>query len=413
MKRAITFLLVCIYFVSGAQDTVNNIRIKPTWVEPERVFEQPKQEEKVEEVPTISMDDVMSIEADKKFIENLPTSYDNVPPADLRKLVQEIEGQIKKLVQEKEELLNRQADSTLIVAKDASIKSLSKEKEIINLSIETDELETETNVLNLEKQTLRKYLITAGVVLLVLALAVFILLQRKTISSQDAEIEAQLKDINKKNTYLEHAAHIIRHDMHSGINTYMPRGLSSLEKRLTPEETKTLKIDSSLKMIKEGLMHTQRVYKRVYEFTNLVKQHVVLNKAQIDLKDLLNNHIANSSYSSQVEIGDLTTVEVNETLFCNAIDNLVKNGLKYNDSQDKKIRIYMDGDHLIVQDNGRGLTQEQFEKICFSYASKKENTDEEASGLGLNICQAILSEHGFELSCEKIDIGTKMKIKLT
>ena len=36
----------------------------------------------------------------------------------------------------------------------------------------------------------------------------------------------------------------------------------------------------------------------------------------------------------------------------------------------------------------------------------------EESGLGLNICVAILKEHGFELICEKIETGTKMKIKL-
>jgi hypothetical protein len=40
-------------------------------------------------------------------------------------------------------------------------------------------------------------------------------------------------ELEKKNTYLEHAAKILRHDMHSGINTYIPRGISSLEKRIT------------------------------------------------------------------------------------------------------------------------------------------------------------------------------------
>ena len=66
-------------------------------------------------------------------------------------------------------------------------------------------------------------------------------------------------EIEKKNTYLEHAAKILRHDMHSGINTYMPRGLSSLERRLTEEQAKELKIDAPLRMIKEGLRHTQKV----------------------------------------------------------------------------------------------------------------------------------------------------------
>ena len=42
-------------------------------------------------------------------------------------------------------------------------------------------------------------------------------------------------EVNKKNGYLEYAAKILRHDMHSGINTYIPRGLNSLFRRLTPE----------------------------------------------------------------------------------------------------------------------------------------------------------------------------------
>ena len=66
--------------------------------------------------------------------------------------------------------------------------------------------------------------------------------------------------------------------------------------------------------------------------------------------------------------------------------------LKYNDSENKQVRIYMEDGTMIIQDNGRGLTQKQFEKVLFSYAStEKESTDEETSGLGLNICQAIFA----------------------
>ena len=41
---------------------------------------------------------------------------------------------------------------------------------------------------------------------------------------------------------------------------------------LTDEKIKELKIDAPLRMIEEGLQHTQKVYKGVKEFTNLVKQ---------------------------------------------------------------------------------------------------------------------------------------------
>jgi signal transduction histidine kinase len=113
-----------------------------------------------------------------------------------------------------------------------------------------------------------------------------------------------------------------------------------------------------------------------------------------------------------VVIKDLPTVDVNEALFCTAIDNLIRNGLKYNDSDTKMVTIYVeDNDTLVIQDNGRGLTQQDFEHLSKPY-TRKEGQKESGSGLGLNICVAILQEHGFHISCEKNDVGTKMKIKI-
>ena len=222
----------------------------------------------------------------------------------------------------------------------------------------------------------------------------------------------QKKEIEKKNSYLEHAAKILRHDMHSGINTYMPRGLSSLERRLTPENIASLKIEAPIKMIKEGLRHTQKVYKGVYEFTNLVKKDVVLNKSEYNIKNILYDYLSSTAYISQVILEDnLPTIEVNEALFCTAIDNLIRNGLKYNDSDTKFVKIYADENNIYIQDNGRGITQEDFEHLSKPY-TRKEDQKESGSGLGLNICVAIIEEHKFKITCEKNKTGTKMKIKL-
>ena len=70
-----------------------------------------------------------------------------------------------------------------------------------------------------------------------------------------------------------------------------------------------------------------------------------------------------------------------------------------------------DNSYLCVQDNGRGLTQSEFDKLSQPY-SRKENQSESGSGLGLNICVSILKEHGFKSICEKNNIGTKIKIKI-
>jgi PAS domain S-box-containing protein len=221
----------------------------------------------------------------------------------------------------------------------------------------------------------------------------------------------QQREIEKKNTYLEHAAKIIRHDMHSGINTYIPRGVSSLERRLTPEIVADLKLEAPLRMLKEGLKHSQKVYKGVFEFTNLVKKDAVLTRNECNIKDILKDYLSSTAYLSQVILDDnLPTLSVNEALFCTALDNLIRNGLKYNDSETKFVKIYADHENIYIEDNGRGMSQEDFENLSKPY-TRKEGQKESGTGLGLNICIAILQEHRFEITCSKLKQGgTQLKI---
>lgn len=408
MKKII--FLIPIFFVSTllSQDTLSVNKINAKWVEPEVVFDNKKEE--IKEEPILE-----SIKKDLVFLESLPKTYDNVPKDDLKNLLKEIDGKLSKLVSERDSLLRSKIiDTELVETKEKTITTLNKEKNTINLTLESDELKdlngnliVDKNNLTVEKETYKKYLYWSLGILTLLGLGIIVLLQRKTIKIQDDEIEKQLEDIGKKNTYLEHAARIIRHDMHSGINTYIPRGINSLEKRITPDELKNLKIELPIKMIKDGLAHTQKVYKSVYEFTNLVKQNVVLEKKVVNIKDVLLDYLSNTSYLSQVNISELVELEINEILFSTAIDNLIKNGLKYNNNEDKFVNIYIEEDNLIIQDNGVGLTQKQFEKII-----KPKKIERKEEGLGLIISNVILKEHGFEMTCDKNNIGTKIIIKI-
>ena len=232
-------------------------------------------------------------------------------------------------------------------------------------------------------------------------------------------------DLSKKNIYLEHAAKIIRHDMHSGINTYIPRGLNSLQRRLDDEQKKKLR--APLQLLGDGVKHAQKVYSGVYEFTNLVKENAQMSKTPNNIKQILDEYLSLTAYKNQVLLDDNLPVslEVNEPLFCTAIDNLIRNGLKYNDSPTKWVKIYFEGNYnkgsfIIIEDNGRGMTQSEFDELSKPYV-RKEGQKEKGTGLGLNICKAILKEHGFELSIEEIEddpdtveieSGTKMRIKI-
>lgn len=224
-------------------------------------------------------------------------------------------------------------------------------------------------------------------------------------------------ELIENNVYLEHAAKILRHDMHSGINTYIPRGVKSLERRLeklSERDRKSLKLDTPLKLIKEGLAHSQKVYRGVTEFTNLVRKDVEIEKNPFDLQKILKEYLSKTSYSDQVRVEELPTIDVNDALFCTAIDNLIRNGLKYNDSPTKLVTVTMKDDHLLaVIDNGRGIKQKDFDELSEPY-QRKPNQKEKGTGLGLNICVAILKEHNFTVSIDDdYENGTCILIRIS
>ena len=222
------------------------------------------------------------------------------------------------------------------------------------------------------------------------------------------------QELFQKNMFLEYASKIIRHDMHSGINTYLPRGLRSLKSQLNDDLIKKYKLEKGLKLLENGLKHTQQVYQGVYAFTNLVREQSVLEKETIDLKIVLTEYLSLTAYHKQVRVDDLPVIKANQSLVCTAIDNIIRNGLKYNDQKpnEKSVHIFMlNEEELGIQDNGRGMTQKEFQQLSQPY-QRKEDQRENGTGLGLHICLAIFKEHGFTVQAEKNKIGTLIKVKL-
>lgn len=217
------------------------------------------------------------------------------------------------------------------------------------------------------------------------------------------------EELYQKKVFLEYSNKIIRHDMHSGINTYLPRGLSMLKRRITPEIISEFKLGGAIAMLERGLAHTQMVYQGVYAFTNLVKEDSRLDTELCNLGEAMDHYLKHTAYHASVEVGKLKPSVVNVSLFCTAIDNFIRNGLKYNNSKDKKVKLYMQEDLLVVEDNGVGMTQEEFEDLSLPFRRKHSIADG-GSGLGLNIALAILNEHGCEVKVLASETGTKIAL---
>lgn len=212
----------------------------------------------------------------------------------------------------------------------------------------------------------------------------------------------------QRKIYLDHTAKVIRHDMHSGINTYLPRGLKGLLKKLPENVIEEYDLKPEIHLLEEGLEYTQKVYKGVHAFTTLVRNRNI-EKEEADVEALLIQHIRLSAYSNNVKISKLPKMKVHKVLFITALDNLIKGGIVNNSSEVKSVEIYMESENVLcVKDNGTGLSKKDFIKYCKPYFEENEDYQ----GLELNIAVAIIEEHGFKIEPEKLKVGTIFRINI-
>ena len=108
------------------------------------------------------------------------------------------------------------------------------------------------------------------------------------------------EELYQKKVFLEYSNKIIRHDMHSGINTYLPRGLAMLKKRLDAKTIEEFRLKSALEFLERGLAHTQMVYQGVYAFTSLVKENPRLETSSINIKKALDKYLVHTAYKNSI-----------------------------------------------------------------------------------------------------------------
>ncbi len=217
--------------------------------------------------------------------------------------------------------------------------------------------------------------------------------------------------LQQKKLFLEHTAKIIRHDMHSGINQYIPRGIKNLIKKLPKSIIQQHELDLPLKMLTEGIDYTQKIYKGVYAFTNLMQDNKITETVEVDITEEIINYISYTAYRMKVQIEELGVAKVQPTLFCIAIDNLIKGGLQFNTSETKWVKIYRRKDILCIEDNGIGMSKEEFLRYCKPW-SKLSTAHNDIQGLDLNIAVVILEDHGFRLEPTLTEHGTRIEIDL-
>jgi len=219
------------------------------------------------------------------------------------------------------------------------------------------------------------------------------------------------EELYKKDIFIQYAAKILRHDMHSGINTYIPRGIAHLRKKISPEQIKKQRLAIAFTLLEDGITHVQRVYKSVNAFTNLTNPQARVLEGTVELGKELSEYLVFAKYKDKVKIEELTTVTGNPYLLCTAFGIFIENGFKFNDNEPEKrfVRVYLFSENEIaIEDNGCGMTQEDLVKFTQPLQTSEKMHN---SLLNFNIAIIIIREHKFSIRAEKLENGTRILIR--
>lgn len=129
---------------------------------------------------------------------------------------------------------------------------------------------------------------------------------------------------------------------------------------------------------------------------------VDLTKVMAIVQDNLSERI--QERHALVVVHDLPTIHGDETQMIQLLQNLVGNGLKFNEGPDPRVEVFASENEtvwtLCVRDNGIGMRPGEAETIFAPFKRLHNQQRFEGTGIGLAICRRIVTRHGGTIGVE-------------
>ena len=224
-----------------------------------------------------------------------------------------------------------------------------------------------------------------------------------TIIQDVTERKKAEEEIKRINTELEGYAHTVSHDLKgplSGIMLCMEMLADSLEGVDTGDAWETSEI---VAIIDRNARNAQG---RINDLLALAESgQEPRETSPVDVGEVVEGILGERSHEIKekgIEVdvsGDLGTVIGNPTQVRQVFSNLVRNAIRYNDSEDPVIRISHlgddeDGGHrYLVRDNGPGIPREIIDQVFLPF-TRGESGD---TGIGLSIVERVVKVYGGQI----------------
>ncbi len=215
------------------------------------------------------------------------------------------------------------------------------------------------------------------------------------------------KELEERTEELKRFSYIASHDLKSPLRTIISF-LGLMERDLKKGSVDNLA--HNLEFARSGAQQLNYLVKDVLELSKIntnkpkVKKKINLNSTLKKVMLNLNSEIKEKNVV--VNAGELPTLICNEVEFTLLFQNIIQNGIKYNEARQPVVNIWSEEKDDIIQihfeDNGIGIESNYFQQIFVQF--KRLHTDEKykGTGLGLALCKKIAKSYGGEIEVQSV-----------
>ncbi len=227
----------------------------------------------------------------------------------------------------------------------------------------------------------------------------------KELEKNEEALTENAKKLEQSNKDLTDFAHIASHDLKTPI-----RNIASFAQLLQRQKRNQLDdaANEYLDFISQSAERAQKLIQGLLSYStadkDLGEQTVfymcdAVREATINLTSVVDEQKA------KIVFEKLITIRANSTLIAQVLQNLINNGIKYNQSKTPVIHVgtkvdLTHGRCFYVKDNGIGIPKE-YQKDIFKMFTRLHSTQEyEGSGIGLAFCNRVIGAYGGKMWLE-------------
>lgn len=233
----------------------------------------------------------------------------------------------------------------------------------------------------------------------------------QVIHAKEQELARQASELKRSNDDLEEFAYIASHDMKEPI-----RAISNHAQFLAEDHGELLGDAGAQRInrIRALCEKSERSISDLLEFSRIGRleaksEPLDLTKIIDDIRDALSDYLTERNGTVVIN-GELPMASGDPARVESVFRNLIVNGIKYNDSVEKRVEIgYRPGSvgklgKFYVKDNGIGIPERHREKV-FTIFKRLHNdkTYGGGTGAGLSIVRKIIEQNGGQISLKSVE----------